>query len=406
MPNIDPVSGNEVPAGAMPKEVRDDVDAKLSEGEYVIPANVVRYFGVKFFENLLEKANKSLGEMERGGRIKGDGDELPFSDEELEFEDDGEEEGPLRMAEGGFVPQSFDTSVLPNYTPQAMSGALPNYTPQAMSGVPVVETKTFKGPEGETTTVLFINGKPATAVPEGYTEVSREEKSTPTERAFRIDVLDDGAADGSKRNYEENNKWARDTSEWSNEDLNQFSQGIDTHLKVSKGIQVGLRLTSPIGGLMGKAMDAGSKTRIEAALEEIDKRVADGSMTVEEASINRDSLQEALKKNFKEKASVFDRVFGDKEPTAADMQRVAPEGMTYNDDTGSYIREGSAAPTTSPRPMAKPTNLTSSSGSDSKTSSGNSKTDWSKPADDPANSGGGTKFAKGGLVQRRKKKKS
>ena len=394
MPNIDPVSGNEVPAGAMPKEVRDDVDAKLSEGEYVIPANVVRYFGIKFFESLLEKANKNLDEMDKGGRIKGEGDELPFSDDELEFEEDGQEEGPLEMAEGGFVPANFDTSILPNYSPQAVAG------------VPVVETKEYKGPNGETTTVLFIDGKPATSVPSGYTEVSKEEKDSPTDMAFRVEARDTEAADGSKRNYEENNKWARDTSEWSNEDLNQFSQGIDTHMKVAKGIQVGLRMTSPIGGLMGKAMDAGSKSRIENALEEIDKRVAAGTMTAEEAAVNRKSLQGALEKGFTaKKTSILDRVFGNKEATSEGMQRVAPEGMTYNDDTKSYIREGSAAPTTSARPMAKPTNLTSSSSSGSKTSSGNSKTDWSKPADDPANSGGGTKFAKGGLVQRRSKKK-
>ncbi len=46
---IDPVSGNDVPPGALPQEVRDDVDAKLSEGEYVVPADVLRYYGVKFF---------------------------------------------------------------------------------------------------------------------------------------------------------------------------------------------------------------------------------------------------------------------------------------------------------------------------------------------------------------------
>ena len=34
-PEIDPVSGNEVPVGAFPEEVRDDVPAMLSEGEFV-----------------------------------------------------------------------------------------------------------------------------------------------------------------------------------------------------------------------------------------------------------------------------------------------------------------------------------------------------------------------------------
>ena len=46
---VDPVSGNDVPPGSLPVEVRDDIDAKLSEGEYVVPADVVRFFGVKLF---------------------------------------------------------------------------------------------------------------------------------------------------------------------------------------------------------------------------------------------------------------------------------------------------------------------------------------------------------------------
>ena len=33
----------------MAKEVRDDIPAQLSEGEYVVPADVVQYYGVKGF---------------------------------------------------------------------------------------------------------------------------------------------------------------------------------------------------------------------------------------------------------------------------------------------------------------------------------------------------------------------
>jgi hypothetical protein len=31
----------------MAEEVRDDIDAKLSEGEFVVPADVVRYIGLE-----------------------------------------------------------------------------------------------------------------------------------------------------------------------------------------------------------------------------------------------------------------------------------------------------------------------------------------------------------------------
>ncbi len=40
--DVDPVSGNEVPPGSLAEEVRDDIPAQLSEGEYVVPADVVR----------------------------------------------------------------------------------------------------------------------------------------------------------------------------------------------------------------------------------------------------------------------------------------------------------------------------------------------------------------------------
>ena len=56
----DPVSGNEIPPGSMANEVRDDVEARLSDGEYVVPANVVRFFGVKFFEDLRTQAMQRL----------------------------------------------------------------------------------------------------------------------------------------------------------------------------------------------------------------------------------------------------------------------------------------------------------------------------------------------------------
>tara|TARA_R100000234_G_scaffold22423_1_gene12635 strand:- start:357 stop:3866 length:3510 start_codon:yes stop_codon:yes gene_type:complete len=68
----DPVSGNDIPPGSLAKEVRDDIPAMLSEGEYVVPADVLRYYGVNFFENLRNQAKSGLQTMENTGRIGGD----------------------------------------------------------------------------------------------------------------------------------------------------------------------------------------------------------------------------------------------------------------------------------------------------------------------------------------------
>ena len=70
--NVDPVSGNEIPSGSLAEEVRDDIPAQLSGGEYVVPADVVRFFGVKYFEDLRMQAKLGLQDMERNGRIGGE----------------------------------------------------------------------------------------------------------------------------------------------------------------------------------------------------------------------------------------------------------------------------------------------------------------------------------------------
>lgn len=98
----DPISGNEIPAGSLAKEVRDDVDAKLSEGEYVVPADVVRYFGVNYFEKLRQKAKAGLEEMDKDGRIGGDPVGEPMGDMDEALSD--EEMFALNeMFKGGFV---------------------------------------------------------------------------------------------------------------------------------------------------------------------------------------------------------------------------------------------------------------------------------------------------------------
>jgi Arc/MetJ-type ribon-helix-helix transcriptional regulator len=69
---IDPVSGNPVPVGSNPVEVRDDIEASVSEGEYVVPADVVRYYGVKFFEDLRQEAKSEYAQMDSEGRVGGE----------------------------------------------------------------------------------------------------------------------------------------------------------------------------------------------------------------------------------------------------------------------------------------------------------------------------------------------
>jgi hypothetical protein len=101
----DPVSGNEVPSGSMASEVRDDIPAQLSEGEYVVPADVVRYYGVKFFEDLRDNAKMGLQDMESRGRIGGEPVPAggPTNNDDLSAEELSAIKQMVGMNIGGFV---------------------------------------------------------------------------------------------------------------------------------------------------------------------------------------------------------------------------------------------------------------------------------------------------------------
>ena len=100
---VDPVSGNEVPVGSAQEEVRDDIPAQLSEGEFVFPADVVRFLGLEFLMNLRQRAKAGLKKMEEMGQMGNSEeatipDDVPFTIDDLDMEDD-----PQEMAEGGVM---------------------------------------------------------------------------------------------------------------------------------------------------------------------------------------------------------------------------------------------------------------------------------------------------------------
>jgi len=114
--DVDPISGNEVPPGSLPEEVRDDIPARLSEGEYVVPADVLRFYGVKFFEDLRENAKMELARMDREGRIGGE----PIPNEELSDEEKAELDA-IGAAVGGFITGQPTQATMPDpYQQQQM----------------------------------------------------------------------------------------------------------------------------------------------------------------------------------------------------------------------------------------------------------------------------------------------
>lgn len=154
---VDPVSGNDVPPGAMQEEVRDDIPAQLSEGEFVFPADVVRYIGLETLMKLRDKAKIGLQKMEEIGQM-GNAEEVANPEslhgENGEMDDDmfsseidsimGEvEEGKQKFAMGGAV--------------QPMTGA-------------GFELKQMYNDAGDSVYVPYMDGVAQIEVPEGFNE--------------------------------------------------------------------------------------------------------------------------------------------------------------------------------------------------------------------------------------------
>jgi hypothetical protein len=104
---VDPVSGNKVPVGSMQEEVRDDVPTQLSEGEFVFPADVVRYIGLERLMQMRQAAKAGLKQMEEMGQMS-NGEDATEEEDTSEFESEldeimGEVDNEVKMAEGGAV---------------------------------------------------------------------------------------------------------------------------------------------------------------------------------------------------------------------------------------------------------------------------------------------------------------
>ena len=153
--NKDPVSGNEVPSGSMAKEVRDDIDAKLSEGEYVVPADVVRFHGVEKFEDLRNQAKQGFGRMEQDGRIGGEpvNEDFPIPMNQLQTFDEGGDTSTYEQTFG----QPFQMG--------QRYGDMGGVTNRGY------ELVTYTSPDGKRTIVIpHFNGKPMSAIPTGFAE--------------------------------------------------------------------------------------------------------------------------------------------------------------------------------------------------------------------------------------------
>jgi hypothetical protein len=127
------------PPGATPEEVADDIPAYLSTGEYVLPANVVRYIGLKNITGMHQRALSELQQMEdldiienvdENGYVEEDDDETDYMKPEGVVEIVVAEHHPkglmaMGFAEGGLVEAMVYVPGV-GFVPQSQAAARPS----------------------------------------------------------------------------------------------------------------------------------------------------------------------------------------------------------------------------------------------------------------------------------------
>lgn len=109
-----PEGDEELPATSE-NEQADNIPAKLSENEFVMPAYAVKYWGIAHLNGMLKEAHSEMGEMEGDGEVSDD--------------DAPTEEGVEEKAKGGFIkkpPQKLKKGGEVKKSPQKLAcGGMP-----------------------------------------------------------------------------------------------------------------------------------------------------------------------------------------------------------------------------------------------------------------------------------------
>lgn len=296
---VDPVSGNEVPPGSLAEEVRDDIPAQLSEGEYVVPADVVRFYGVKFFEDLREEAKRGMMEMEANGRIGGEPIEMSEGDVgDLTPEEVAALEQVTGMAMGGTVsaspylqpaPQAVGNTVgyadggtvdpnAPQFTQATGMSFAPGFLAQTMAPTPGITVVTLYGPNGEVRTLSLPAQQTEydTLIQQGYTQtpVATTTATTvgaPSGMAPSVAPAVTTQADGYSRRLDDIERQSQalapapiEVSKIKSEDLEKTARGLSAMANIAAG------LAGSIGAPISALVNTGAVARYNDIIERME----------------------------------------------------------------------------------------------------------------------------------------
>lgn len=296
---VDPVSGNEVPTGSLPEEVRDDIPARLSEGEYVVPADVVRYYGVKFFEDLRSQAKMGFDTMEANGRIGGEPmgmeivepEDMQFDISELEVVDDG----VMAFDEGGFVDDGGALGL--------GSEGIGLSSGEASTGI---ETRAYTNDAGDIIYIMFVGNTPMMAIPDGYYPLEEAKKEEPKEEP-KPQARDRGPSTPVV---------APEPIDYKSLTLQELTDMVDDQQSVTGDVAAGI--FGIVNPLLGVAVKGAMWHQAQQIENEIKRRTTMEGVTEEDLAAYT-NLLEIMEKD---KPSLIERIFGEKDKPVVDPDAV------------------------------------------------------------------------------------
>jgi len=266
---VDEESGNDVPVGSTRKEVRDDIPAMLSEGEFVFPADVVRYIGLENLMRIRQDAKQGLKQMDAMGQM-GNGDEatmpddLPFGMMDLVIVEGKEEPEVEKKAQGGVVHMNEGGFATPSFT-------VPKFNPRNQ------DVRQYENADGKKLNIPFLGGKPVYPIPEGYFPVGSEveEEKDETKEAIPTDDNDDRPVIKPSK-FQEAGSWDMDTSAKDGIALDMWikeAEKVSTYGNVAAGVM------GAINPLLGGFVSLANKNQKKQIIAKLDEKIAQAQKT-------------------------------------------------------------------------------------------------------------------------------
>ena len=312
------------PPGATDEEVADDITAKVSDGEFIIPANVVRFIGLDKLRGMVTKAEEKLGEMGDEGLIGGEEDE----------------EGIPGFAEGGLV-----TAPTPPANPLSQAG---------FSGI-----KTFTNGKGGVLKIPMINGRPAITPPPGY-EMNDNAQAVTTGDETKEDREEGGGTGGKGVTG-----MAGAVDQWSVDNFSNYNKQLSdrgTRAFTNNAIST---LMGPMGKLASKSRQNYLEEAVPKALEKMlttQKDMMGNPLNAQQVTdlqglqttLTSQMQKDANKRTLGTSVRGFWDTLTDSPGTKGESFKSVASGVTYdtigNSKTGAFSSRtaiGSTAPTRS-----------------------------------------------------------